>query len=97
MAAKKEEKQFLTYKGKPLIRRENKIYYGDINGSYYIEFTINQTEKYGDMDIASNVVIELKENSAGKKGKQVKKAERENLYIAMDIAEFWLLDALGEV
>ncbi len=84
----------LQYKGKPMIRRDNKIYYGSFSDSFIIEFSITATEKVDDIDVATAVTIELKNTESGE---IIKKAERETLYKAIDIAEFWLMDALGEV
>lgn len=84
----------LNYKGKPLIRREDKIYYGNINEAFMIEMTVLDEKDVLGQKVAGNIVIELKDN---KKGSIVKKAERNGFYKAIDIAEFWLLDALGEV
>ena len=88
------EQNFLTYKGKPMQRRGNVIYFGNFKEDYIIQFTITDTQKTGEIDVATNVLIELKDNRTGA---TVKKAERENLYKAIDIAEFWLFDALGEI
>lgn len=84
----------LNYKGKPLIRRENKVYYGNINEDFMIEMTVLDEKEVLGQTVAGNILIELKDN---KKGGVVKKAERNGFYKAIDIAEFWLLDALGEV
>ena len=84
----------LNYKGKPLIRRENKVYYGNINEDFMIEMTVLDEKEVLGHTVAGNILIELKDN---KKGGVVKKAERNGFYKAIDIAEFWLLDALGEV
>ena len=84
----------LSFKGKPLIRRGDKIYYGSINEDFMIEMTVTDTKEALGQEVAGNILIELKDNRSGA---QVKKAERNGFYKAMDIAEFWLLDALGEV
>ena len=97
MAAKKENEFTLTYKGKPMVRRGDKIYYGDFSKPYYIEFTVLSTEKSGDISVATNVSIELKYTSNFSKDKNIKKAERENLYKALDIGEYWLSEALDEL
>lgn len=90
------QEKILTYKGKPLIRREDKIYYGDFNDSFMIEMTILNKKTELGQEVAGDILIELKDNSR-QKDNLVKKAERNGLYKAMDIAEFWLLDSLGEV
>ena len=84
----------LSFKGKPFIRRGDKIYYGSINEDFMIEMTVTDKKEVLGQEVAGNILIELKDN---KSGAQVKKAERNGFYKAMDIAEFWLLDALGEV
>ncbi len=84
----------LMFKGKPMIRRDNKIYYGSFEDDFIIEMTIIDTKEVLSQEVAGNILIELKETG---KDNVVKKAERNGLYKAIDIAEFWLLDALGEV
>lgn len=97
MAEKKEEKNFLTYKGKPMIRRGNVIYYGSFDDDFMIEMTVTGTKKVGELEVATGVTIELKDTNKQGKDNVVKTAKREGLYKAIDIAEFWLRDALGEV
>ena len=89
-----EEMKNLTYKGKPMVRRGDTIYYGDLNEKYLIVFTIKSSKKVGDLDVADNVTIDLCMNNGTGKNKIIKKATRESLYEAIDIAEFWLEDAL---
>ena len=86
--------KILTFKGKPLIRRDDKIYYGSFDEDFMIEMTVTDKKTELGHEVAGNILIELKDN---KKNTLVKKAERNGFYKAMDIAEFWLLDALGEV
>ena len=88
--------KILTFKGKPLIRRDDKIYYGSFDEEFMIEMTILDKQDVLGHEVAGDILIELKDNRKTKDN-QVKKAERKGFYKAMDIAEFWLLDALGEV
>ena len=87
--AKKKEQTALIYKGRPMVKRDNVVIYGDINDKYYIHISILETEKVNDIELASEVVVSLMEN-----GKVIKKAEREGLYRALDIGAFWLEDAI---
>ena len=82
------EQSIFTYKGKPMVRR------GDTNEKYIIIFTIKSKKKVGDLEIADSVSIDLCTNKGTGKEKVIKKANRESLFEAIDIAEFWLEDAI---
>ncbi len=90
-----EEKKYLTYKGKMLVRKDNIIYYGNPEDNYVVMMNITGTEKTGEYDITSKITISLQTNTGGKE-RIVKQVEREGMYKALDIAEFWLSDALEE-
>lgn len=85
--------KILRYKGKPLIRRGNMIYYGDPQEKYMIIMIITSTAKKKDLDVTTGVTIQLMLND-GTKERMIKQAERGGMYAAMDIAEYWLYDAL---
>jgi len=95
-AKKKKDGEILLYKGKPLIRNENIIYYGDPADKFIIMLTVNNNEKINDLDVATDVTVTLQTNSTGGRGKEkiIKKVEREGLYRALDVAAVWLEDAL---
>ncbi len=95
MAKAAKTKERLTYKDKPLMRSGNRIYYGNPADRYIILFTINSSKKVGDLDVADKVSIELMTNTGREKEKVYKKAVRPGLFEALDIAEFWLSDALA--
>lgn len=87
------DSQILTYKGKPLVRCGNIIYYGKPDDKYIVTFRLEDQEPLGDLQIAKRVIIELKTNE-GKKSQLIRQAEREGLYRAFDIGMFWLEQAL---
>ncbi len=88
-----EENKIFTYKGKPMVRRGDTIYYGNMEDKYIIIFTIKSKHTVGTLEVSDEVTIDLCTNK-GEKSKVIKKATRESLYEAIDIAEFWLEDAL---
>ncbi len=90
-----EEKKYLTYKGKMLVRKDNIIYYGNPEDSYVVMMNITGSQKEGDYDITSKITISLQTNTGGKE-RIVKQVERDGMFKALDIAEFWLADALEE-
>lgn len=95
MAEKK--KDFLTYKGRPLVRNGNTIYYGNMTDDYVIMMQINSSKEFGDLDLASKVSIQLIDTDpdVSIKEKIVKSSEKKGLYAAMDIADIWLTRALN--
>ena len=88
-----DTEKLLHYKGKPLVRRGNMIYYGNPTDRYIAVLIVNGSTKLEDMELSTEITIQLQTNGAGRE-KVIKKAEREGMYAAMDIAEYWLTDAL---
>ena len=95
MAEKKND--FLTYKGKPLVRNGHTIYYGDMNDDFVIMMRILSSKEFGDTDLASKVSVQLvnTDPNVSIKEKIVKTSEKKGLYAAMDIADIWLTRALN--
>ncbi|MEG1431188.1 MAG: hypothetical protein RSC89_06720 [Oscillospiraceae bacterium] len=87
----------LTYKGHPLRRKDNLIYYGSMADKYIIMLTILDSKKVQDMDVATKVAIQLQFTDPDLKSRDrvVKKSEKDSLYAAMDIGEIWLERALS--
>ncbi len=96
--AEKKGAKFLTYKGKPLVRSGNTLYYGNMGDPYVIMIQINSTKKIGELDVASRVSVLLlnTDPDVRPKDKIVKKSEKQSLYQAMDIASIWLERALAQ-
>jgi len=90
-----EKNEGLQYKGKPLLRRGNLIYYGNANDDYIITLVIQETTKLIDLDIATNVLVQLQTNDIPGRERIIKKAERDGLYQALDLGMFWLEEALS--
>lgn len=91
------EKIPLAYKGRPLRRKDNIIYYGDMNDSHIIQLQILDTKPAGDMNVATRVSIQLQLTAADLKSRDrvVKRSEKDSLYSAIDIASVWLERALA--
>ena len=87
----------LEYKGHPLQRKDNIIYYGSFADKYIIMMRILDTKKVKDLDVATKVSIQLQLTDAGIKSRDriVKKAEKDSLYSAIDVAAVWLERALA--
>ncbi len=96
MADKKNEFP-LTYKGHPLRRKGNLIYYGSMAEKYIILLQVLASKKEGDLDMATKVSIQLQLTDPDIKSRDVvvKKSEKTNLYDAMDLGAIWLERALA--
>lgn len=98
MSLKKNGNQFLTYRGKPLVRCGNMIYYGNMNDPFVIMLQIMNTKKQGEVDVPDRILIQLLNTDPDCRPKEriVKKSEKHGLYNAMDIGTIWLERALGK-
>ncbi|HIZ83466.1 MAG TPA: hypothetical protein H9668_03450 [Firmicutes bacterium] len=96
--AESKKPAYLTYKGKPLVRKGNTIYYGNMSDKYVVMLQIMSTKKTDKMEIADKVVVQLMytDPDLRTRDRVVKKSEKQGLYNAMDIGSIWLERALNE-
>ena len=89
--------EILTYKGRPLMRKDNIIYYGSMADSHIIMLQILDTKNQGGDENANKVSIQLQLTDPNVKGRSrvVKKSEKEGLYVALDLGSVWLERALA--
>ena len=93
-----DKKEFpLTYKGHPLRRKDNLIYYGSMADKYIIAIQILSSQKEGDLDVANKISVQLQLTDPDLKSRDrvVKKSEKANLYDSMDVGSIWLERALS--
>lgn len=90
--------KILTYRGKPMARCGNIIYYGDPSDKYIIMIQLMDNVPFGGIEMAKKVHIELQYADQDIKAREriVKKSDKSSLYEAMDIAYIWLTRALAE-
>lgn len=91
------EEKILMYKGRPLMRKDNMIYYGSMADSHIIMLQILESKKVGDLDVASKVSVQLQltDPTAKSRDRVVKKSEKDGLYTALDVGSIWLQRALA--
>ena len=82
----------LSYKGHPLRRKDNLIYYGTMAEKYIIMLQVLSTKNRGDLPVADRVSVQLQLTDPNLKSRDrvVKKSEKDSLYAAMDVAAVWL-------
>lgn len=95
--AEEKKTEGLVYKGHPLRRIDNLIYYGSMADKYIVMFQILDTRKEQDMDVATKVSVQLQLTDPDLKSRDrvVKKSEKDSLYAAMDVGAIWLERALA--
>ena len=92
-----DEKTVLTYKGRPLMRKDNLVYYGSMADSHIVMLQVLETKKVNDTDIAPRVSVQLQltDPTARSRDRIVKKSEKDGFYTALDVGCVWLERALA--
>ena len=87
----------LSYKGHPLRRKDNLIYYGTMAEKYIIMLQVLSSKDHDGLSIADKVSVQLQltDPDLRSRDRVVKKSEKDSLYAAMDIAAVWLDRALA--
>ena len=95
---KEAKKDFLRYKGRPMVRCGNTIYYGEMSEPYVVMLQILSTKKFQDMEVANKVLVQLMNTDPEAKlsDRIVKRSEKEGLYNAIDLGSIWLDRALSD-
>ena len=87
----------LSYKGHPLRRKDNLIYYGTMAEKYIIMLQVLSAKEQNGLFIANKVSVQLQLTDPDLKSRDrvVQKSEKDSLYAAMDVAAVWLDRALS--
>ena len=92
-----DENAVLMYKGRPLMRKDNLIYYGSMADSHIVMLQVLETKNVNGTDIATRVSVQLQltDPAAKSRDRIVKKSEKDGLYTALDFGCVWLERALA--
>lgn len=84
--------KFLEYKGRPLVRSGNTIYYGNMNDPYVVLLQIKNSADLKDIKLAEDVTIQLlsTDETLSPKDTIIKKSEKKGLFVALDLGATWL-------
>ena len=96
-AVAKEKSGVLEYKGHPLRRKDNLIYYGSMAEKYIIMLQVTESKQLEDLNLATRIVVQLQYTDPDLKSRDrvVKKSEKTSFYEAIDVAAVWLERALA--
>lgn len=92
-----EKKEFSTYKGKPLVRCGDELYYGNMTDEFVIHLIIKSKKEVNGVEIADKVTVQLlaTDPNLSPRRQIIKSSEKEGLFVAMDIGDAWLERALA--
>ena len=84
------EGKYIEYKGKPLVRKEDEIYYGFMSDKYYLFMMIMGEKKASrlDMQIPDMVLVQILANDGSGEIKNQKMVS--GLHEAFDLGTAWL-------
>lgn len=87
-----EKNAVLMYKGKPLIRKDNMVYYGSMADEYIVQFQILETTDLNDLKLATKVSAQLQRTDPNVRTRDriVKKSEYDGFYAALEVGCIWL-------
>ena len=91
------EQNGLMYKGHPLMRKDNMVYYGSMADKYIVIMQILESKDYEDMSLATKVSVQLQltDQTVRSKDRIIKKSEKDGFYTALDVGCVWLERALA--
>lgn len=89
----------LTYKGKPLVRCGNEIYYGSLADPYVVFMQVLTTKEENGTEIADKIHVTLMSTDTTKPlpERVVKQSSKSGLYVALEIGSMWLERALEKL
>lgn len=80
-----KHKSYVEYKGKPLVREGDVLYYGFINDPYILRLDIFMTDANGDPTMVIGTICPSNDTK-----KVIKQLNKSGLYEALDIGAEWL-------
>ena len=87
-----DQENVLMYKGRPLVRSGNTLYYGDMADEHVVVMQILTTDTVKDLTVAKKVQVQMMatDPELPLNERFLKKSEKAGLYEALDIASIWL-------
>lgn len=92
-----EKQEGLVYRGHPLRRVDNLIYYGSMADKYIIMMQVLDAEELSDIKLSKKVSIQLQltDPNLRSRDRVVRSTEKGSLAEAMEFAAIWLERALS--
>lgn len=88
-----EKNKLFYYRGFPLIRCGNTIFYGSGGDSFATKLTIKDTKKIADRDVPNKIMVQMVPRNMADMEK-ARKGEITGFYEALNTAHIWLSEVL---
>lgn len=84
--------QSLTYRGYPLLRKDDEIYFGNMTDAYFVRMQILHKKTFNNLEIADKIAIYKVSTNENLNIMEaiIRKSEKYSLYDALDLAVAWL-------
>ncbi len=79
--------EFLEYKGRPLVRHDGDIYYGDLSAKYHIHMIVMSEKEIKGMQVPDKIVVQLIPKGSMMPEKNIMST---SLADALETADAWL-------
>ena len=92
-----DQKDGLMYKGHPLMRKDNIVYYGSMADKYIVILQVLESKDFKDLKLSTKVSVQLQltDQTVRPRERVVKKSEKDGVYTALDVGCVWLERALS--
>ena len=92
-----DQKDGLMYKGHPLMRKDNIVYYGSMADKYIVILQVLESKDFKDLKLSTKVSVQLQltDQTVRPGERVVKKSEKDGFYTALDVGCVWLERALS--
>ena len=87
------DNKLFFYRGFPLIRSGNTIFYGSAGDAFAARLTIKDTKKIADEEVPNKIMVQLLPKNPADVAK-ARKGDYIGFYEALDTAHVWLMDVL---
>lgn len=79
--------EYLEYKGRPLVRHDSDIYYGDMSAKYHVHMIIMSEKEIKGTQVPDKIVVQLVPNGSMMPEKNIMSS---SLVDALETADAWL-------
>lgn len=89
-----EKDNFLFYKGFPLIRKGDTMFYGSMGDDFAAKLTVKDTKKIGEADVPNKIMVQLLPKNLAADANKARKGDFIGFCEALNTAHLWLTEAL---